>query len=96
MCVHWCTAKLCSWSSALSHIYQQYVTSCQILYSFSINNIFHHKMDLRLFPNKFKIKKVRKLNISYEDIQIKQHFKVKYLECMLDETMSEEQWHFLS
>lgn len=53
-------------------------------------------MDLRLFPNKFKIRKVRKLNISYEDIQIKQHFKVKYLECMLDETMSEEQWHFLS
>ena len=40
------------------------------------------------FATKFKIKKVRKLNIKYGDIQIKQHSKVKYLECMLDETMS--------
>ena len=39
---------------------------------------------------KFKIKKVRKLHIKYEDIQIKQHSKVKYLGCMLDETMSTE------
>ena len=31
----------------------------------------------------------RKLNIRYEDIQIKQHFKDTYLGCMLDETMSE-------
>ena len=43
-----------------------------------------------IFFSKFKIKKVRKLNIKYEDIQIKQHFKVKYFGCMLDETMSEE------
>ena len=40
------------------------------------------------FATKFKLKKVRKLNIKYGDIQIKQHSKVKYLECMLDETMS--------
>ena len=40
-----------------------------------------------LFATKFKIKKVRKLNIKYGDIQIKQHSKVKYLGYMLDETM---------
>ena len=42
------------------------------------------------FATKFKIKKVRKLNIKYGDIQIKQHPKVKYLGCMLDETISAE------
>ena len=41
-----------------------------------------------LFATKLKIKKVRKLNIKYGNIQIKQHSKVKYLGCMLDETMS--------
>ena len=41
-----------------------------------------------LFASKFKTKKVRKLNIKYGNIQIKQHSKVKYLGCMLDETMS--------
>ena len=41
-----------------------------------------------LFATKSKIKKVRKLNIKYGDMQIKQRSKVKYLECMLDETMS--------
>ena len=43
-----------------------------------------------LFASKFKIKKVRKLNIKYGNIQIKQHSKVKYLGCILDETMSGE------
>ena len=43
-----------------------------------------------LFVTKFKIKRVRKLNIKYGDIQVKQHSKVKYLGCMLDETMSGE------
>ena len=43
-----------------------------------------------LFENKFKIKKVRKLNIEYGDIQIKQYSKVKYSGCMLDETVSEK------
>ena len=42
------------------------------------------------FVTKFKIKKVRKLNIKYGNIQIKQHSKVKYLGCILDETMSGE------
>ena len=34
------------------------------------------------FATKFKIKKVRKLNIQYGDIHIKQHSKVKYLRCV--------------
>ena len=33
---------------------------------------------------------VRKIDIKYGDILIKQHSKVKYLGCILDETMSEE------
>ena len=48
-----------------------------------------------LFATKFKIKKVRKLNIKYGDIQIKQHSKVKYLGYMLDEQCPEKQLHFL-
>ena len=42
-----------------------------------------------LFATKFKIK-VRKLNIKYGNIQIKQYSKVKYLGYMLDEIMSRE------
>ena len=34
--------------------------------------------------------KVTKPNIKYGNIQIKQHSKVKYLGCMLNETMSGE------
>ena len=43
-----------------------------------------------LFASKRKIKKVPKLNIIYKNIQIKQHSKVTYLGCILDETMSGE------
>ena len=43
-----------------------------------------------LFATKFKIKKVRKLNIEYGDIQIKQHSKIKYSGCVLGEIMSGE------
>ena len=43
-----------------------------------------------LFATKFQIKKVRKVNLKYGDIQIKQRSKVKYLRCMLDGTMSGE------
>ena len=43
-----------------------------------------------LFATKLKITKIRKLNISCEDIQIKEHSKVKYLGFMSDETMSGE------
>ena len=43
-----------------------------------------------LFTTTFKIKNVRKLNMKYGYIQIKQHSKVKFLGCMLDETMPGE------
>ena len=41
-----------------------------------------------LFASKHKIWKVPKLKINYKNIQIKQHSKVTYLDCILDETMS--------
>ena len=43
-----------------------------------------------LFASKPKIKKVQKLKINCKNIQIKQHSKVTYLGCILDETMSGE------
>ena len=43
-----------------------------------------------LFASERKIKNVPKLNINYKNIQIKQHSKVTYLGCILDETMSGE------
>ena len=43
-----------------------------------------------LFSSKFKNKNIKKLNIKYGDIQIKQHSKVKYLGCLMDEAMSGE------
>ena len=43
-----------------------------------------------LFPSKRKIKKVLKVKINYKNIQIKQHSKVIYLGCILDETISGE------
>ena len=42
-----------------------------------------------LFASKHKIK-VPKLKIKYKNIQIKQHSKVTYLGCILDETVSGE------
>ena len=41
-----------------------------------------------LFSSKHKIKTIRSLNIQYKDISIKQYSKVKYLGCILDETLS--------
>ena len=43
-----------------------------------------------LFVSKFKNKSIKKLNVKYGDIQIKHHSKVKYLGCLMDETMSGE------
>ena len=43
-----------------------------------------------LFASKRKINNIPKLKISYKNIQIKQHSKVTYLGCILDETMSGE------
>ena len=41
-----------------------------------------------LYASKFKRKNIKKLYKKYKDIQIKQHSKVKYLGCLLEETMS--------
>ena len=43
-----------------------------------------------LFTSKRKIKKLRKLKITYNNIRIKQHSQVTYLGCILEETMSGE------
>ena len=43
-----------------------------------------------LFTSIFKKKNIKKLNIKYEDKQIKQHSKVKYLGCLMYEKMSGE------
>ena len=41
-----------------------------------------------LFATKNKLKKIDKLNISYQNIKIKQHSEVTYLGCILDESLS--------
>ena len=43
-----------------------------------------------IFTSKRNIKKVPTLNISYKNKQIKQHLKVTYLGCILDETISRQ------
>ena len=43
-----------------------------------------------LFGSKCKLRKVGKLNITYQGIDIKQNSQVTYLGCILDETMSGE------
>ena len=43
-----------------------------------------------LFVNKYKLKKTERLDINYNGIKIKQHSKVKYLGCILDETLNGE------
>ena len=39
------------------------------------------------FASKLKKKKIKKLNRKYWDMQIKQHSKLKYLGCLMDEAM---------
>ena len=43
-----------------------------------------------LFASERKIKKLQKLEITYNNIRIKQHSQVTYLGCILEETMSGE------
>ena len=40
------------------------------------------------FASQRKIKTIEKLNIKYQNIEIKQHSQVTYLACVMDETMS--------
>ena len=42
------------------------------------------------FASKQRAKNIRKLNIRYKEVNIKQQAQVTYLECLLDETMSGE------
>ena len=42
------------------------------------------------FTSQHKIKTIKKLNIKYQDIEIKQHLQVTYLGCAMDEAMSGE------
>ena len=67
---------------------------CNICHWFVDNKLSIHfdedKTKSILFASKFKKKNTRKLHIKYGDIQIKLHSKVKYLGCLLDETMSRE------
>ena len=48
------------------------------------------KTKSNLFTSKSKIKKLQRLEIIYNNIQIKQHSRVTYLGCILEETMSGE------
>ena len=43
-----------------------------------------------LFTSKYKLEKGNQMNIVYKDKEIKQHPKVSYLGCILDETLSGE------
>ena len=48
------------------------------------------KTNSSLFSSERKIKKFQKLEIIYNNVRIKQHFRVTYLGCILEETMSWE------
>ena len=43
-----------------------------------------------LFASKFKTKNIKKFNIKYGHMQMKQHSKIKYLGCLMDQAMSGE------
>ena len=45
---------------------------------------------LILFASKQRAKNIRKLNIRYKEINMKQQVQVTYLGCVLDESMSGE------
>ena len=67
---------------------------CNICHWFVDNKLSIHfgeaKAKSILFASKHKRKNIKKLDIKYGDIQIRQHSKVKYLGCLLDETLSRE------
>ena len=61
---------------------------------FVVNKLSTHlreeKIKCILFGSKLKLKNAGKLNIMYNEIEIKEYSKVTYLGCLLDEEMSEE------
>ena len=48
------------------------------------------KINSILFGTKHKLRNAKSLNIVYNGIEIKQHAKVKYLGCILDQSLSGE------
>ena len=48
------------------------------------------KTESIIFSTKYKVKRAEALNIKYNGVEIKQRSKVKYLGCILDETLSGE------
>ena len=79
----------------INEIEKQLNKDCENICDWFINNkpsidFDDDKTKSILFVTRLKIKKIRKLNMKYGDTQIKQHAIVKYLGCMLDETMSGE------
>ena len=79
----------------INEIEKQLNKDCENICDWFINNkpsidFDDEKTKSILFVTRLKIKKIRKLNMKYGDTQIKQHAIVKYLGCMLDETMSGE------
>ena len=61
---------------------------------FVVNKLSTHRREEKikciLFGSKLKLKNAGKLNIMYNEIEIKEYSKVTYLGCLLDEEISEE------
>ena len=76
----------------ITEIEKQLNEDFESIYDWFVNNKLsiyfgNDKTKSMLLVNKFKIKKIRKLNMKDGDIQIKQYSKVKYLGYMLDDKM---------
>ena len=72
-------------------LHRDFKNICELFVDNRLNIHFgEDKTKSILFASKRKIKNIPKLKINYKNIQIKQHSKVKYLGCILDETMSGE------
>ena len=70
---------------------EDFINICEWFVDNRINiRLVEDRTKYTLFASKCKIKKVPILNINYKNIQIKQHSKVTYSGCILDETMSGE------
>ena len=72
---------------------EKYLSSKNILFQYQSGFCKHHSTDFCLsilFTSKRKVQLVKKLNITYNNIPIKQHTNVSYLGCILDNTLSGE------
>ena len=83
----------------INEIENQLNVDCSNIYDWFVDNKLsihfgEDKTKSILSASKFKKKNIKKLNIKYGDMQIKQHYQVKYLVCLMDETMSGEAMAF--